>query len=56
MDRINMFPAKHGVSAYYSPEAIITQKSLDYDRDCKYSFGEYVQACHEPRQLNGQQA
>ena len=39
---LNMFPAKHGMSPYYSPETIVTQKRLDYDRDCKYSFGEYV--------------
>ena len=44
IDRLNMFPAKHGVLSYYSPVAIMTQLMLDYNKHCKYSFGEYVQA------------
>ena len=43
-DRLNMFPAKHGVLSYYSPAAIMTQLTLDHNKHCKYSFGEYVQA------------
>src|SRR5210317_1558710 len=46
-ERLNMFPAKHGMSSYYSPEAIVTQKTIDFHKHCKYSFGEYVQAHHE---------
>ena len=43
----NMFPAKHGVSEYYSPNMLVEQKVLDYEKHCKYEFGEYVQAAHE---------
>ena len=38
--------------SYYSPEAIVTQKALDYNKHCKYSFGEYVQAHHENLNTN----
>ena len=51
-ERLNMFPAKHGMSSYYSPEAIVTQKALDFNKHCKYSFGEYVQAHHENLNTN----
>lgn len=43
-EKTNMFPAKHGISLYYSPEAIVMQWTLDYKKHCKYSFGDYVQA------------
>ena len=46
-ERLNMFPAKHGVSSYYSPEALVTGRILNFNKHCKYSFGEYVQAYHE---------
>ena len=46
-ERLNMFPAKHGISSYYSPEALVSGKILDYNKHCKYSFGEYVQASVE---------
>ena len=42
--KLNMFPVKHGVSSYYSPEALVTNKTIDYNKDCQFSFGEYVQA------------
>ena len=41
---LNMFPAKGGISPYYSPQQIITKRTLDYNRDCRYEFGAYVQA------------
>ena len=44
VNRLNMFPAKHGVSSYYSPAVIMMQLTLDYIKHCQYSFGEYVQA------------
>ena len=46
-EQLNMFPAKHGVSSYYSPEALVTGKILEYDRHCKYLYGEYIQAHNE---------
>ena len=43
-ERLNMFPAKHGISQYYSPAVIMNRRPLDYNKHCKHSFGEYVQA------------
>ena len=51
-ERLNIFPAKHGVSSYYSPESLISGKILDYNKHCKYSYGEYVQAHHENTKTN----
>ena len=50
--KLNMFPAKHGMSQYYSPEAIVTQRGLDYDKHCKCIFGEYVIATHQNNPTN----
>ena len=46
--KLNYFPAKHGVSKYYSPRMILHQVNLDYDKHCRYAFGTYVQAHDEP--------
>ena len=43
----NMFPTKHGISEYYSPNMLVAQKVLDYEKHCQHEFGEYVQAMHE---------
>ena len=48
-EKLNCFPAKNGISKYYSPRMIMKQQSLDYEKDCKYKFGEYVQAYEEPK-------
>ena len=40
------------MSSYYSPEAILTQKALDLNKHCKYSFGEYVKEHHETLNTN----
>jgi hypothetical protein len=45
--KLNFFPAKHGVSKYYSPRMILHQKNLDYKKDCQYSIGMYVQGHDE---------
>ena len=34
--KLNMFPAKHGISNYYSPETIITGRTLDYNKHCQH--------------------
>jgi hypothetical protein len=50
--KLNFFPAKHGVSKYYSPRMIVNHESLDYSKHCKYSFGIYVQGHDEPDPSN----
>ena len=50
--KLNYFPNKNGISKYYSPRMIIAQENLDYDRHCKYAYGDYVQAHEEPNQTN----
>jgi len=46
--KMNFFPAKNGISPYYSPCMILHQRNLDYARHCQYTFGTYVQAHEEP--------
>jgi hypothetical protein len=43
---LNSFPHPNGVSADLSPRTIITGQSIDFNRHCKYEFGQYVQS-HE---------
>jgi hypothetical protein len=43
---LNSFPHQNGVSADLSPSTIITSQAIDFNRHCKYEFGEYVQT-HE---------
>ena len=50
--KLNFFPAKNGISPYYSPRMILHQRNLDYDKHCQYSFGTYVQAHDEPDPSN----
>ncbi len=52
--KLNFFPAKHGISRYYSPRMMLHQKNLDYDKHCKYAFGTYVQGHDDknPRNAN----
>lgn len=50
--KLNFFPAKHGVSQYYSPRMILHQRNLDYSRHCRYAMGTYVQAHDEPNISN----
>jgi len=52
VNQLNLFPAKGGVSKYYSPRMILTQESLDYNKHCKIPFGSYVQANHETNSTN----
>jgi hypothetical protein len=42
--QLNYFPAKGGVSAYFSPFAIINKKAVDAKTELKYATGSYVQA------------
>ena len=44
---LNMFPAKGGVSSYYSPHVLMNKTDLDYKKHCMIPFGSYVQAFQE---------
>ena len=46
--KLNYFPAKHGISKYYSPRMIVHKENIDYDKHCKFVLGEYVQAHDKP--------
>jgi hypothetical protein len=48
----NFFPARHGVSQFYSPRMILHQQNLNYDRHCRYGLGTYVQANNDPNPTN----
>ena len=50
--QLNFFPAKGGVSTYYSPRMIMDQTNLDYTKHCTTPFGAYVQAYHESNPHN----
>ena len=41
--QLNYFPAKGGISKYYSPHVILTEQPLDYNKHCQVPFGAYVQ-------------
>jgi hypothetical protein len=50
--KLNFFPSNDGILEYYSPRMMLHQKTLDYKKNCKYSFGSYVQAHDKPNPLN----
>ena len=50
--QLNFFPAKGGVSTYYSPWMIMDQTNLDDTKHCTTPFGAYVQANHESNPHN----
>jgi hypothetical protein len=41
---LNMFPAKGGISAHYSPHTILTGQAIDFKKHLAIPFGSYVQA------------
>ena len=51
---LNWYPAKNGISKYYSPMTIVTGWKLDYKKHCTIEFGAYVQAHNknEPSNTN----
>ena len=49
---LNIFPAKGGISSYYSPNILLRGQALDYTKHCVIPFGAYVQANHETLQTN----
>jgi hypothetical protein len=48
----NIFPARRGVSKYFSPRMIIHQENIAYNTHCKTSCGTYVLAHNEPDPTN----
>jgi hypothetical protein len=50
--QLNLFPAKGGISPYYSPRTILGLPTLDYAKHGMVPFGAYVQANHEMNQTN----
>ena len=50
--KLNLFPAKGGVSSYYGPWTIITKKDVDYEKYLTIPFGTYVQAYQENNPTN----
>jgi hypothetical protein len=54
--QLNLFPAKGGISPYYSPRTILGLPILDYEKHCAVPFGAYVQANHETNQTNSNAA
>jgi hypothetical protein len=50
--QFNLFPAKGGISPYYSPRTILGLPTLDYVKHCTVPFWAYVQANHKTNQTN----
>jgi hypothetical protein len=49
--QLNLFPAKGGISPYYSPRTILGLPTLDCVKHCTVPFGAYVQANHKTNQI-----
>ena len=47
---LNNFPARYGLSRYYSPRMILQQKLLNFEMHCKHYTVEYVLA-HDDKQI-----
>ena len=52
--QLNLFPAKGGISEYYSPHMIMAKKNVDYNKHCQHTFGTFVQANQENNPTNTQ--
>jgi hypothetical protein len=50
--QLNLFPAKGGISLYYSPKTILGLPTLDNVKHYTVPFGAYVQANHKTNQTN----
>ena len=46
------FPAKNGVSPYFSPHMIMNKRNIDYKKHCQFAFGEFLQAYQEKQIKN----
>jgi len=54
--KLNYFPAQNGVSKYYIPRMILHKQNINFDKHCKYVFGEYVKAHDKPTHSNTNEA
>jgi hypothetical protein len=54
--KLNFFPAKHEIAECYSPRMILHQRNLDYTKNCKFTFGTYVQAHNKLSPTNNMSA
>ncbi len=45
--KLNLFPAKGGISAYLSPHVLLGGVNWDYKKHCQHEFGSYVMADYE---------
>jgi hypothetical protein len=54
--QLNLFPAKGGISPYYSPRTILGLPVLDYNKHCAVPFGAYIKANHKTNQTNSNAA
>ena len=50
--QLNYFPAKNGVSEYFSLHMLMNCKNIDYNKHWKFTFGECVQAYQEEEKKN----
>jgi hypothetical protein len=50
--QLNLFPAKGGISPFYSQRTVLGLPTLDYAKHCMVPFGAYVQANHKTNQTN----
>ena len=51
-EKMNAYPAKGGISEYYSPNVIMGGIPWDYKKHCQIEFGAYVQANYEAKPYN----
>ena len=49
---MNTFPPKGGASNYYALIMVVTGRTLDYKKYCKYTFRSYVQALYKSNPTN----
>ena len=54
--KLNFFPAKGGISQYYSPQAILHHRAVDYSTQCAIPTLAYVLAHEENHPTNTQSA
>ena len=50
--KLNIFPAKGGISPYYSPRTLLNQRTFDYKKVCQVPFHAYVQANNQHTYTN----
>ena len=54
--KLNYFPAKHGVSKYFSPRMIVHRENLDCERHYLFVTVECVQGNHDPLHMSTTEA